>query len=292
METEKLSRCLLCNSPNLVYQDEAVNLVACTACGYVFDNPRPTAAAISDYYSRNDKYDGWLANESGRALLWRRRLALVKKFVPRGSLLDVGTGIGQFLDCAKNDFTVSGTEVSQSAIAIAKEKYGILVTRGQIEELNYPEPFDVVTLYHVLEHVPSPRICLEKVRTLLKDEGVLIVAVPNDLFSVRTVLIALLRMLHVGKFRYFGRSGIRKLALDGSLSEIHLSHFKPEVLRSFIEKQGFEILFCGLDPYYSARGVAGLFHKILYLKCKWFFELTKINFYPTIMVVARKKTKV
>src|SRR5262249_10235945 len=149
---ETLDACLVCRSSRLESVDSEWHFCRCAECGYVFDNPRPTYDELVAFYSQPAKYDHWLRRENARDALWKRR---VKKLLPHrqaGNLLDVGTGIGQFLHHAKPFFSqVHGTEVSESAIATAREKYGLLIDRGQVEEMNFPAAsFDNLTLFHVL----------------------------------------------------------------------------------------------------------------------------------------------
>src|SRR5258708_3173571 len=182
---ETLSHCLLCDSSRIQAADAEYNLCRCEACSYVFDNPRPTIAAIVNFYSTPKKYDNWLVAEDSREELWKRRLRKLLMHAERGSLLDVGTGTGQFLNLARPHFNrVSGTEVSLTALKIAKEKYGLDLSQGQIEDVNLPEnSFDTITLFHVLEHVPEPSKTVARCKELLKVGGVLLVCVPNDVLA-------------------------------------------------------------------------------------------------------------
>src|SRR6266404_1761989 len=132
---ETLSHCLLCESARIQAVDAEYNLCQCEACGYTFENPRPTLAAIVHFYSTPKKYDTWLAAENAREKLWKRRLKKLLKHAEGGTLLDVGTGTGQFLNAAKPYFSrVTGTEVSQSGLSIAKEKYNLDIAQGALEE--------------------------------------------------------------------------------------------------------------------------------------------------------------
>src|SRR5687768_13082588 len=134
---ETLSACILCDSPRLEVACAQNAFARCEACGLVFDNPRPTQAAIVDFYSQHDKYDNWLAEEHGRNALWKRRLRLVRRHCPSGKLLDVGTGIGQFMHFARAHFEVTGTEISSTAIRIARDKYGLELRQGTLETLEF-----------------------------------------------------------------------------------------------------------------------------------------------------------
>ncbi|MDP3918505.1 MAG: hypothetical protein Q8Q35_01190, partial [Nanoarchaeota archaeon] len=116
---EELTKCNLCGSLRINSIDKEFNISLCNDCKYVFDNPRPTLNALKEYYSKSGKYDEWLTDEKERDVLGVKRVSLVKNYVSKGKLLDVGAGIGQFLHYAKKYFEVDGIEVSKSGIQIA-----------------------------------------------------------------------------------------------------------------------------------------------------------------------------
>jgi SAM-dependent methyltransferase len=277
MILENLKRCNLCGSDNIASIDRNNNICQCRNCGYVFDNPRPTLDEIISYYSQSDKYDSWFAEEKERDLLWKRRLRMIKRHKKSGTLLDVGTGTGQFLFLAKNDFKVKGTEISESAIKIAKQKYNVDVIRGEIESIKLDSKFDVITLFHVLEHVPNPSSTIKRCRELLNNEGVLIIAVPNDVFGILPIVRRFVKHLL-----------LPKIALDGSRNEVHLSHFTPSVLEEFLERNGFIIIESTLDPYYVAKGFKRFFHDLLYFFCLLVMKISRTNIYRTIWIAAKK----
>ena len=97
MNQDILRSCDLCGSNQIMVLDAESNICKCGACGYVFDNPRPTTEEVAIFYSKPGKYDLWVREEEARDLLWTRRLRKMEKTKKSGSLLDVGTGAGQFL---------------------------------------------------------------------------------------------------------------------------------------------------------------------------------------------------
>ena len=144
--------------------------------------------------------------------------------VPTAILLDVGTGIGQFLHHARPHFTdVQGTEVSASAVRVAQEKYGLKVHQGRVEEMGFPpESFNNITLFHVLEHVPDPADMVACCRNLLRADGVLAIAVPNDVLAWTSKLKKLGRNLGLGPFQEIqpgaGNFARRQLTGDTSIA--------------------------------------------------------------------------
>src|SRR6266481_4116317 len=137
METESISECEICGEKELIALSTELSLCQCKHCGFIFRNPRPTLSEITEYYSGDSQYDEWLSNERARGLLWRRRMAILDRYGRVGRLLDVGTGIGQFLKVAKERFEAEGTEVSSTAVELARSKYGLAVRRGAISDVDF-----------------------------------------------------------------------------------------------------------------------------------------------------------
>ena len=292
MSDEYIKTCKLCNSGQLKNIDDLCNIYQCSSCGYIFDNPRPSFNEICDYYSRPGKYNGWLEDLRPREELWKRRLDLIRKWKKPGSVLDVGTGIGQFLDIGRGDFTETcETEISDSAIHIAKERYGLDIFQGPIEDIDFSDrKFDNITLFHVLEHVDGPRAVIRKCRALLREGGMLFIAVPNDIQSVKARGKEMARKIRLSRPSLKGVFGLPKLTLDGSLDEIHLSHFTPAVLNTMLEREGFRVLESSMDPYFVGTGVLHIIQKIYYLSHRAIFRITGMNLYNTIWIVATKRS--
>ncbi len=253
MECETVDRCIICGSPSIHSIDARVRLYRCRDCGVVFDNPRPCAQDIERFYSATSRYNEWLNELPCRDALWRRRLTRVQAITPSGKLLDVGAGIGQFLKIAQPTFDIYGTEISDTAIQIAQTRFGITLVKGELEDLSLPHQFDVITLIHVLEHVPYPGVLLERCQDLLKNGGIMVIAVPNDLGSYLMRSRGVWDRLPLGSHQR-GKYGIHPLTLDGTLAEIHLSHFSPVVLRHRLNNLGFVLVEESLDPAFVNTG--------------------------------------
>ena len=300
MQQEQLRSCDLCQSNKLETIDKSSNICRCQACGYIFDNPRPPLEDIIQYYSSEGQYDVWLEQNEGRDLLWKRRLSIITDFVEKGNLLDVGAGIGQFLYYARQFFEVQGTEVSKEAIKIAKERYSVELREGTLENMNsfQNNSFDVITLTHVLEHVPHPSETLKRCYDLLKRGGLLFISVPNENFWSRLHLSQhggfikycvklFLKGLGVSKYKTTGR--FKKITLDPhNHSEIHLSHFTFKPLKSFLERAGFKIILDSLDPHYPYSGWRGLKEGLVFRFYKFIKKIVSYNFYDTMLIVAQK----
>ena len=285
---EVVLSCNVCRSDRIQNVDSEFNFCRCDSCGYVFDSPRPSVAEVAAFYSQPAKYDSWLKEERARDALWRRRTRKLLRHRAEGSLLDIGAGIGQFLYHAQPLFTrVAGTEISESAVRIAREKYGIELCAGQAEELDLPlASIDNITLFHVLEHVPDPVRLIRLCRDLLRPQGVLAIAVPNDVWAWSSRIKKLGKRMGLGPFQKF--SPVLGISRAGASREIHLSHFTPAVLRQLLEKSGLTVVEESLDPYYVSTGVRLLVNSIYYALHRALHAALKINYYDTIWMIARK----
>ncbi|HST79030.1 MAG TPA: class I SAM-dependent methyltransferase [Verrucomicrobiae bacterium] len=291
MRTELLQECSICCGQHFQLLDPECNIARCASCGYIFDNPRPSLEELIHFYSKPAKYDSWLEELSGRDRMWKRRLRKLKSSRKPGSLLDVGTGIGQFLHLARPLYTsVHGTEVSTTAIGIARDRYGLDVFQGTIHDLATQHGyFDNITLFHVLEHVPDPREVLSACHSLLTDGGVLVIAVPNEVASLRGFVKRALTHLGLRKHQS-GKLGLPLICLDGSISEVHLSHFTPRVLRYLLETTGFSVISATLDPYYVRRSARSwLKADLYYYFCLAVRAFSRVNIFDAMLLIAKKE---
>ena len=133
-----------------------------------------------DYISHTDSKKSLLdkSYQLVRNYALKRKLSLINSFnVKEKNVLDIGAGTGDFLNtCKSNGWNVFGVEPSNDARLIAKEK-GVKL-KSKLEELPINK-FDVITLWHVLEHVDNLCEYVSKLKELLTDTGRLVIAVPN-----------------------------------------------------------------------------------------------------------------
>jgi 2-polyprenyl-3-methyl-5-hydroxy-6-metoxy-1,4-benzoquinol methylase len=108
---------------------------------------------------------------------FKRKESIFQNGATQKSVLDIGAGSGDFLEyCKDQNYLVTGTEPTEVARKIAKQKgIELYESLDRIKD----KSFDVITMWHVLEHVPNLFECLEQLKKMLKEEGKLIVAVPN-----------------------------------------------------------------------------------------------------------------
>jgi len=116
-----------------------------------------------------------------RLSLEGHRVRFFKRTKRKGRVLDIGCGNSYFLTaCRKEGYDVHGLDISDWAVQYATVKLGISVAAGEFGEVAFPpHSFDVITMWHFLEHTRDPRHVMMKAREWLKEDGILIIDVPN-----------------------------------------------------------------------------------------------------------------
>ena len=109
------------------------------------------------------------------------QLNTLEEYVTSGAIYDVGAAGGFFMKVAQDrGWEVYGNEISESAIAWAKERYGITIDYGFLEEIPLTwDSFDVVVIWNTLEHTYNPYDTLTVARAMLKPNGFIYIKVPN-----------------------------------------------------------------------------------------------------------------
>ncbi len=165
-------------------------LSSCAACRCLFLDPMPPGEEIAGFYP-NEYW--WSAAKPG---LLKRLEEIYRRFVLRDhlsfilaavegrnnlELLDIGCGGGTLLrQLKRRGFKVRGVDFSPEAASVAMKENGVPVVVGSVADASFEESvFDVVTLFHVMEHVANPREVLAEVSRILKDDGVVVLQVPN-----------------------------------------------------------------------------------------------------------------
>ncbi len=210
-------------------------VVKCRNCGLIFVDPMLESEKLVDHYDQ-EYYAPWLEDNAVREEMWKRRFKKVQAFKLAGKLLDVGCGTGNFLNIAKNNgWEAYGTEVSGYAVDYAKNNYGVKIFRGELRNADFSDDFfDVITLWHVLEHTVDPLGNLVEAGRILKPGGVLILAVPNVRNYIYKIAYTLVKLKTPELFSLADR-------------ELHLYHFSARTLKEMIDKAGLNVVKLGMD---------------------------------------------
>ncbi len=224
----ELRSCLVCGAQQwrarLASQDyitlQWFSIFECNDCGLAVTSPLPQGHAIVDFYPRRYRTNRHGATAGLRLAL--RQLA-VDRTMPRGgkgTLLDIGCGDGSFaLWMKRAGWDVSATEIDPRTIDCLKAR-GV---NGMLQDQAFSDldrQFDIITCWHVLEHVEHPEALLEWARRILRPGGVFQVTVPN--YQSHQSKLSRGRWFHLDVPR-------------------HRVHFAPSNLRSFLEAHGFNV---------------------------------------------------
>lgn len=232
----KIENCPVCGSNNIRHfltvkdhsiSQEVFNLDQCQACTFTFTNPIPTEQEIGKYYQSED-YVSHSDSKKGlinvlyhyvRKINLKAKYDIISKHHTKGTLLDVGCGTGYFLKYAQDEgWEVEGMEPDPGARKLAETntKKNIAADLDHILDKQY----DVITLWHVLEHIHNLKDAIQKINAHLKKDGTLIIAVPN--------LNSYDAKLYKEKWAAYDVPR-------------HLYHFTPETIKTLLLNNGFTL---------------------------------------------------
>lgn len=208
---------------------EDFQVVDCATCGFRSTNPRPTQNAAGRYYQGDAYISHSNTNSSLQDKLYhlarrwglRRKYGIIHSLQPNGKVLDVGCGTGEFLAyLMSRGYLVQGVEPSLKAREQVIANHSIAVLPA-LDMVAAHEQFQVVTLWHVLEHLPDLRSTFKRLFSLLADRGSLIIAVPDR-----------------------GSWDAEHYGTDWAAWDVprHLSHFRQEDVHLLLREHGFELI--------------------------------------------------
>lgn len=251
--TSKTYTCLVCHSNQASFQatctdhfvsNETFDLYQCTGCGFIFTGNAPASDEIGRYYQSSNYISHSNTNQGItnkiyhriRNIMLGRKLALINKYARGKELLDIGCGTGYFPSFMKrNGYTVTAVEPDAESRKFALENFGLSVSAPE-ELLSRPAPekYHVITLWHVLEHLHEADRYMQWIHASLKDDGLLVIAVPNCNSSDASAYKTNWAAYDVPR---------------------HLWHFTPETLEKYMKRFGFKIIKINrlpFDAYYNS----------------------------------------
>ena len=235
------TNCLVCNSAELknvlsakdyTVSGETFVVVECNSCSLRFTQDVPDVASISPYY-KSENYISHTNTSKGlinrlyqsvrkRTLKQKRKLIEKATGITKGNLLDVGSGTGAFANEMKMaGWQVTGLEPDADARTVGKQLYNL-----ELADINHfyklPESsYDAITMWHVLEHVHDLQGYIAQLKSLLKENGKLFIAVPNYTSKDAAVYNEHWAAYDVPR---------------------HLYHFSPRSMKVLVEKHGLKIV--------------------------------------------------
>lgn len=210
---------------------EFFELVTCQHCTLRFTQDIPDEASISPYYKSED-YISHTNTSKGlinrvyhqvrkKTLVEKRKLIVKNTGLAKGRLLDVGSGIGSFVNEMKESgWDVTGVEPDADARKVALEQYG-LELQGSDSIYKLTGKFDAITLWHVIEHVHDLHAYILQLKSLLSERGRIFIAVPNYTSYDAKVFKD-----------YWAAYDVPR----------HLYHFSPHSMKVLTEKNGMQIM--------------------------------------------------
>lgn len=232
--------CPICGATRrkFLFEDAEFPVWKCRECGHMYVSPQPTDAALAEFYTKRYLPETEDENvfEENRVGPYDAVAKAVAEFMPqRGSLLDVGSGFGGFLDrAAKDGWKLFGIEPNVSACAVCHRRLGnnVHIYQGAFEEVDMPESsFDCIVMINVIEHVRHPLNICERAFNLLRSGGCL---------ALRWPQYVLRRKLHAPSHLHgFTRHSMEMLFMKTGFTQVKEYWSSPQSYRT----HGFK-LYC------------------------------------------------
>lgn len=229
----------------------------CMQCGLVFMSPLP--ADMRTFYAGGyDPIPSSLAELKAIAADETYRMAPILRYKTGGRLLEIGPWRGVFC-CNAHDhgFAVSAIEMDQNCVSFLRNTLGIRAIQSDdpaeaLSELNNQgESFDVIAMWHSMEHLPRPWAVVERCASLLAPGGLLLIAIPNIESYEYSVLKGRWRHLDTPRHLFFYPVGslvnlcqengldLLELKTDGALNELLALDTWRKVAHSILPRWSF-----------------------------------------------------
>jgi 2-polyprenyl-3-methyl-5-hydroxy-6-metoxy-1,4-benzoquinol methylase len=216
---------------------ETFNIVNCTKCDFTLTSPRPADETLGRYYLS----DNYISHSNKASTLLDKIYLLARRFTLQWKvnllhkyhsgkkevhILDYGCGTGEFLkSCQENGFKISGVEPSENA-RVKSSQINQVKIHESLEGLE-DNTFNIITLWHVLEHIPNFEEIIQELKSKLSEDGTLIIAVPNyksfDAQHYSTDWAGFDVPRHLW---HFSSTTMKKLLLKSNLQLIHICGMK------------------------------------------------------------------
>lgn len=239
MSKIKVLACPICGSEDLQHfldvkdhsiSGESFELVQCTVCDLKITQDHPDLESIGPYYqsedyiSHSDTSKGLINSlyHTVRGYMLNQKRKIVQQQQKGGRLLDFGTGTAYFANHMKeHGWEVTGMEPDPGAREHARTTFGLNIEEPSAVYEKEDESFDVITMWHVMEHIHMLKQDMQQIARILKPSGTLVIAVPNPTSS-----------------------DARKYGASWAAYDVprHLWHFAPKSVHKLLTDLGLELL--------------------------------------------------
>jgi len=227
-EASRPKECPVCHSLTCAFWGKVgvYTIFRCKDCGHGITYPVPTSDELerlnSELYTLEQRVQTYLPKMHYFEKRYRKTLNSIKKLKSGGRLLDVGCNIGMFLKVAREEgFDVAGVELNQDCAEFGSRHFSVPIYSDYLENIAKElGTFDVVTLFDVLEHIPDMTGFVNSVKSVLNEDGLLVIQLPN--FG------SLMAELTGSQWKWLTPPD-------------HLHHFTPHSLQLFLELHGFKV---------------------------------------------------
>jgi 2-polyprenyl-3-methyl-5-hydroxy-6-metoxy-1,4-benzoquinol methylase len=202
-------------------------VTCCASCGLAYVDPIPSPSELSQFYAERYRLEYKQAKQprlkhvyrAGKVALGRFKLA-GRLAAPPARVLDCGAGGGEFSYLlTSRGYRLTGIEPNDGYREFARAEYGVDLRPGTLDDNDFaPGEFDLITIFHVLEHVPDPRAALARLSGWLKPGGHLYVEVPNAVTAVSSPS----NLYHRAHLFYFAAEPLAALAQGVGLTPVLL----------------------------------------------------------------------
>lgn len=290
---QKITQCPVCSSNKIIrtistqdyfLTNETFDILTCSECSFAMTYPIPEPSDLPKYY-QSENYLSHTAAKKGainslyqilRNINLKRKYKLVSKYKSNGQILDIGCGTGELLNYFSNkNWQVQGIEPNLEARNFAIKQYKLEIFPEEKLPNLTAKKFDIITMWHVLEHVPDFNLRLSQIKKLLKPNGTIFIAVPN---------------INSPDAKYYGQYWA---ALDVPR---HLHHFSSKSIKEVAKRNELnlvEMVPMKMDAYYvsllSEKYLQNklIFFRAIYQGLKSNFLASKTNNYSSMIFVLK-----
>lgn len=272
-------KCIICGNSD--HRELFDGIVKCSDCGLVFFNqdiPEEEIKRLYDEgYFKGEEYCDYEEDKQILQKNFESRLKDILRYKKQGSLFEIGSAYGYFLETAKKYFEVAGIDITEKPTAFAREKLSLNVRTGDYLNFELPEQKDIFCMWDTIEHLKDPHKFIEKISREVKPGGYLFLTTGDIASFVPKMQGRRWRLIH---------------------PPTHLYYFSRDTIKKLLEQNGFEVVKIKHPGF--RRSLSQIIYALLYLKRRKNSERAKkllkifdfpiyINTFDIMHVIAKKK---